>query len=91
MSRLQNLKTQEPVCVSLNESGAVDPAKVLRRMDYSHPFFAVESLEAQQGHAEISGVNRTHYCGAYWRNGFHEDGVVSALRVCSRFGLGLET
>ena len=91
MSRLQNLKTREPVCVSLNESGSVDPAKTLRRMEYSHPFFSVESLEAQKRHEEISGVNRTHYCGAYWRNDFHEDGVVSALRVCSRFGRGLES
>jgi len=91
MSRLQNLETQQPVCVSLNESGSVDPGKVLRRLDYSHPFFSTESLEAQKRHGEISGVNRTHYCGAYWRNGFHEDGVVSALRVCSRFGRGLES
>ncbi len=90
MSRLQNLGTESPVCVSLNENGAVDPSQVIRRMEYSHPLFTPESLEAQERHGEISGVNRTHYCGAYWRNGFHEDGVVSALRVGRHFGCGLE-
>ena len=91
MSRLQNLKTEGPVCVSLNESGHVDPARVNLRMEFAHPLFTPESLEAQGRHAEISGVGRTHYCGAYWRNGFHEDGVVSALRVCRHFGCGLES
>ncbi len=90
MSRLQNLGTHQAVCVSLNEGGSVDPRMVISRMQYSHPLFTPESLEAQARHGEISGVNRTHYCGAYWRNGFHEDGVVSALRVCRHFGCGLE-
>ena len=91
MSRLQNLETGRPVCVSLNESGYVNPAKVIRRMESAHPLFTPGSLEAQARHAEISGAGRTHFCGAYWRNGFHEDGVVSALRVCRHFGRGLES
>jgi predicted NAD/FAD-binding protein len=91
MSRLQNLDTQEPVCVSLNDTGSIDPAKVISRMEYSHPLFTPDSIQAQQRHAEISGVNRTHYCGAYWRNGFHEDGVVSALRIGRHFGCELES
>jgi predicted NAD/FAD-binding protein len=90
MTRLQNLKTDEHICVSLNESGDIDPYKVIRRMEHAHPLFTPESLEAQAAHGEISGVGRTHYCGAYWRNGFHEDGVFSALRVCRYFGCGLE-
>jgi predicted NAD/FAD-binding protein len=89
MSRLQNLATRQAVCISLNEGGSVDPRTVISRMEYSHPLFTPESLEAQARHGEISGVNRTHYCGAYWRNGFHEDGVVSALRVCRHFECGL--
>jgi predicted NAD/FAD-binding protein len=91
MSRLQSLKTKEPICLSLNENGSIDPARVIARMEYSHPQFTPESIAAQNRHAEISGVNRTHYCGAYWRNGFHEDGVVSALRVCRHYGVGLES
>jgi predicted NAD/FAD-binding protein len=90
MSRLQNLNTKVPVCVSLNDTDSIDPAKVVSIMEYSHPVFTPDSIKAQARHAEINGTNRTHYCGAYWGNGFHEDGVVSALRVCRRFGCELE-
>ena len=57
-------------------------AKVLRRFAYDHPVYTAAGVAAQARHAEISGVRRTHYCGAYWGWGFHEDGVVSALRAC---------
>ena len=43
----------------------------------------------QERVGEISGRNRTHYCGAYWGWGSHEDGVRSALRVAERFGARL--
>ena len=53
---------------------------MLRRFEYDHPVYTAAGVAAQARHAEISGVRRTHYCGAYWGWGFHEDGVVSALR-----------
>ena len=56
------------------------------RDSYHHPLFTVDSIKAQKRKHEISGINNTYYCGAYWRNGFHEDGVVSALDVCKQFG-----
>ena len=83
MNRLQNFESSQPVLVTLNDTGNVDANLVLKRLQYEHPVFDVAMLAAQQRHSEISGVNRTHYCGAYWRYGFHEDGVVSALRVAS--------
>ena len=52
-------------------------------------YIATEGINAQKRKHEISGLNNTFYCGAYWRNGFHEDGVVSALEVCSHFGITL--
>ena len=55
-------------------------------MTYHHPVFDLNALNAQDRKAEISGVNRTHYCGAYWGYGFHEDGVVSGLDVGRNFG-----
>ena len=64
----------------------IDPKKILKRLDYEHPLFNIKGLEAQKRKREISGINNTYYCGAYWRNGFHEDGVVSALDVCADFG-----
>jgi len=75
--------------VTLNRDDAIDEARVIRRLVYHHPIFDDRAFDAQGRHAEISGVRRTHYCGAYWGYGFHEDGVRSALAVCRRFGRGL--
>lgn len=90
MNTLQSLDADREFCVTLNQSGDIDPDKVLRRMVYSHPVYTPKALVAQRRHDQISGVNRTHYCGAYWGNGFHEDGVNSALVVCRYFGRGLD-
>lgn len=79
MNILQGLDAPEPVLVTLNHTRNINPAKVIKRLTYHHPVYTTEGAKAQARHAEISGVNRTLYCGAYWRNGFHEDGVVSAL------------
>ncbi|MCB1809385.1 MAG: FAD-dependent oxidoreductase, partial [Candidatus Competibacteraceae bacterium] len=68
-------------CVTLNPTRHIDPTRILARMTYQHPVFSPSSVAAQRRHAEINGVNRTWYCGAYWRNGFHEDGVSSALQT----------
>ena len=89
MSRLQNLDTGSPICVSLNEDGTVAEDRIVQRMEFAHPVFTPASMKAQERWGEISGLNRTHYCGAYWRNGFHEDGVVSALKVGAAFGCGM--
>jgi predicted NAD/FAD-binding protein len=89
MNRLQALDADREFCVTLNRSDAIDPAKILRTIPYAHPVFTSDGALAQARHEEISGRNRTHYCGAYWRWGFHEDGVVSALRVAERFGAHL--
>jgi predicted NAD/FAD-binding protein len=85
MNRLQGLDAPVRFLVTLNDSQAIDPRKVIRRMVYEHPVFTPESLAAQARREEISGINRTYYCGAYWRNGFHEDGVVSALQALEDF------
>jgi uncharacterized protein len=89
MNRLQSLQADRELCVTLNRSDAIDPEKIIRTISYSHPVYTANSLRAQKRHAEISAINRTHYCGAYWGWGFHEDGVVSALAVAERFGVGL--
>ena len=84
MNRLQSLRAEREFCVTLNRSEAIDPGKVIRTIPYAHPVFTAEGQAAQARHAEISGQNRTHYCGAYWGWGFHEDGVVSGERVAER-------
>jgi predicted NAD/FAD-binding protein len=80
MNILQGLKAPETFCVTLNNTDAINPHKILGRFSYDHPVFTVEGMRAQARWSEISG-GCTWYCGAYWRNGFHEDGVVSAQRV----------
>ena len=84
MNTLQSLPTATQLCVTLNRTEAIDPERVIATIPYAHPVFTPEGWAAQGRHAEISGVRRTHFCGAYWRWGFHEDGVVSALRVAER-------
>lgn len=86
MNRLQSLATKEDYCVSLNTNGAVDKSAVLRNLIYEHPLYTREAIGAQQRWAEISGKNHTHFCGAYWFYGFHEDGLNSALRVARSLG-----
>ena len=89
MNRLQSLRAEREFCVTLNRSDTIDPAKVIRKIAYAHPVYTPDGVKAQARVAEISGRNRTHFCGAYWGWGFHEDGVVSGLRVADRFGAKL--
>jgi len=89
MTRLQSLPTRERFLVTLNGSDRIDPSRVLRRFVYHHPIFDADAIAAQKLHAQISGRSRTHYCGAYWGYGFHEDGVKSALAACAPFGVEL--
>ncbi len=87
MNILQNLDAPVTFCVTLNRADAIDPQKIIKRMVYHHPLFTPEGVRAQARHDEINGPRRTYYCGAYWRNGFHEDGVISAMRVARAFGV----
>jgi len=85
MNRLQSLDADEDYCVTLNRTEAIDPAKIIRRIAYEHPVYTVEGQSAQRRYEEIGG-GRTHFCGAYWGWGFHEDGVASAVRVAAALG-----
>ncbi|MGC5703512.1 FAD-dependent oxidoreductase [Pseudomonas sp. NFXW11] len=86
MNILQGLNSSSTFCVSLNQSPAIDPAKVLARFTYAHPQYSLDAVAAQARWSELQGAQHSFYCGAYWANGFHEDGVVSALRVAQAFG-----
>ena len=86
MNILQTIEANKTFCVTLNDIDSVNENKILKKITYHHPLFTVKAIEAQKRKSEISGINNTYYCGAYWRNGFHEDGVMSALDVCSFFG-----
>lgn len=88
MNILQGFDTPETWCVTLNYTGAIDESKIIKTLNYQHPIFTPGGISAQSQQREINGLNgeqRTYYCGAYWRNGFHEDGVVSALNALEHF------
>jgi len=85
MNVLQSLATRRRYLLSLNMTAAIDPRRVLRTFHYSHPVYTPGAVAAQQRHGEISGSRRSFYCGAYWRYGFHEDGLVSGNRVLGQF------
>ncbi|WP_053146904.1 NAD(P)/FAD-dependent oxidoreductase [Pseudomonas sp. P97.38] len=86
MNILQGIQASETFCVSLNQTALVDPAKIIARFQYAHPQYSLAASAAQADHAQLQGQQLSYYCGAYWGNGFHEDGVVSALKVAEHFG-----
>jgi len=89
ITSLQGLVTPRTLCVTLNDEAGIDPEKVLARIPYQHPVFTPQRRDAHALFEQINHRNRTSFCGAYWRYGFHEDGVASALDAVRPFGLSL--
>ena len=87
MNLLQGLQSRHTFNVTLNSDDLIDTAHVIERFAYHHPVYTTQRRAAQQRHHELINRNRTSFCGAYWRNGFHEDGVVSAINVCRELGV----
>ena len=81
MNILQGLNAPETFCVTLNDTASINPHHILGRFNYAHPQFTLAGMQAQQRWGDINGQNGTWFCGAYWQNGFHEDGLSSGLRV----------
>ena len=84
MNILQRLETKHTYLVTLNQD--IRKEQVLGRFQYQHPVYTLDAIEAQGRWLDISGKNRSHFCGACWFNGFHEDGVQSGLRVAKSLG-----
>jgi predicted NAD/FAD-binding protein len=85
MNILQGIKSKHTFCVTLNQKDDIDPSSILGEFIYHHPIFTTESIKAQNERSLICGQNHTHFAGAYWHSGFHEDGVRSAVEVAKRF------
>ena len=85
MNRLQNLSVNQDYFVTLNLDDKIDLNKIIKKISYTHPVFDHSAIKAQKQHALINGTQNTWYCGAYWRNGFHEDGVWSAIQSIKQF------
>jgi predicted NAD/FAD-binding protein len=85
MNILQALDAPKPFLVTLNHSDRIDPDAIIQRIEYDHPLFTPQAVKAQARQRDVNGPHNCYYCGAYWRNGFHEDGVVSALQALQHF------
>mgnify|MGYP003384452284 CR=1 FL=1 len=85
MNILQGIQSEDTFCVTLNQKEAINPDSILREFTYHHPIFSSESIKAQKQRSLICGIQHTHFAGAYWHNGFHEDGVRSGVEVAKRF------
>jgi predicted NAD/FAD-binding protein len=90
MNILQGIDSKNIFCVTLNQKEDIDPSSILREFTYHHPIFSSESIQAQKQRRQICGLNHTHFVGAYWHSGFHEDGVRSAVEVAKRFDCVLD-
>jgi predicted NAD/FAD-binding protein len=90
MNHLQGFDGKTTYVVTLNQSPQIDPKKILRTFVYDHPIFDRAAVDAQKLLPQTQGENRVWFCGAWCGNGFHEDGVQSALAVCRDFGLSLD-
>lgn len=86
MNTLQGIEAPVEFCVTLNQTAAIDPEHILGRYNFSHPVFTTAGMVAQEKIQAMNGSNRTWFCGAWCRNGFHEDGLASALAVCEALG-----
>ena len=89
LNRLQGLVGKREYLVTLNPDREPAPESVIRRMTYTHPIYTSESVSTQGDLQNFNGQNRTHFCGAYFGNGFHEDGLNSAIVVADDFGVSL--
>jgi uncharacterized protein len=87
LTTLQQLPGSQRYLVTLNQEARIDPSRMIATFDYAHPVLDHGAVQAQRRLDRISGADRVHFCGAWARNGFHEDGMVSALDVCNRLGV----
>lgn len=85
LSMLQRLETPKPFLLTLNQGDAIDPNRIIKRLSYDHPRYTTQSVSAQARQQELNDVGGIYYCGAWWRHGFHEDGVVSARQALAHF------
>jgi len=85
LNTLQGLGNEQQYFVTLNSQEMIRPESIIRTIDYEHPVFTLAGIHAQKRQAQINGLKRAYFCGAYWRYGFHEDGVVSALNALQHF------
>ena len=84
LNKLQNLKTQRNYFLTLNPIINIDKNKIIKRVEFMHPFYDVKTIKVQKYLSELQGVNNSWFCGSYFGYGFHEDGLKSAIAIANK-------
>jgi uncharacterized protein len=84
LNKLQNLKTSNNYFLTLNPIYQIDDKKIIKKIEFSHPFYDLQSLKSQNSLKELQGINNSWFCGSYFGHGFHEDGLKSALDIVNK-------
>jgi predicted NAD/FAD-binding protein len=84
LNKLQNLKTKNDYFLTLNPIIPIDNRKIIKKVEFSHPFYNLETIQSQKNLLQLQGKNNTWFCGSYFGYGFHEDGLKSALNIVNQ-------
>ena len=84
LNKLQNLKTKENYFLTLNPFVSIKDDKIIKKIDFTHPFYNIKTINAQKELSKLQGVNNSYFCGSYFGYGFHEDGLNSGINVANK-------
>ena len=84
LNKLQNLQTDKNYFLTLNPITPVDKSKIIKRIEFTHPIYDMQTVNAQKHLSELQGINNTWFCGSYFGYGFHEDGLNSAIDISNK-------
>ena len=85
LNKLQNLKTSKNYFLTLNPVEQINNNKILKKIDFTHPYFNKENVKLQEDLHKLQGKKRTWFCGSYFGYGFHEDGLKSSIELFKKF------
>jgi len=84
LNKLQNLKTENNYFLTLNPILKIDNDKIIKRIEFSHPFYDQHTIKSQNKLKELQGVKNSWFCGSYFGYGFHEDGLKSSINIINK-------
>jgi len=84
LNELQNLKTKKNYFLSLNPIVPIEDSKIIKKIEFTHPFYDMKTIKAQKHLSELQGVKNSYFCGSYFGYGFHEDGLNSGINVSNK-------
>ena len=84
LNKLQNLKTSKDYFLTLNPIISIEDNKIIKKVEFTHPFYDIKTINAQKYLSELQGVNNSYFCGSYFGYGFHEDGLNSGIEVSNK-------